>query len=570
MQDALSYTRRATPLWQNLRSGKPGGIIFGSGAPMARIYNAQSGNRLPIDAGYSTRRLLINETLSRIECDVLVVGGGINGAAIARDAAGRGLSVVLCEKDDLAAHTSSASSKLVHGGLRYLENFEFGHVRKALAEREVLLRCAPHIIRPLRFVMPHDQGQRPAWMIRVGLFLYDRLARREFLPGAESLALRQHAAGQPLKARFTRGFAYSDAWVDDARLVVLNALDAALHGARVLTHTRCIAARRTGRQWQATLVGPDGAPATVVARALVNAAGPWALEFLQLLAPAPARQAQRLVKGSHIIVRRLFDHPCAYIFQHPDRRIVFAIPYERDFTLIGTTDLDYHGDLDHVAISAAEVDYLCRLVGRYFEQQIGAQDVLCSFAGVRPLLGDAARSAAATSRDYRLLHDGDGAPLLSVFGGKITTARKLAEEALDWLAPALGHAGRHWTAGACLPGGDIFGATPCARAVLEFDTFIAAQQRRYAWLAPGLVARYARAYGTRMALLLDGCSGMAGMGEEILPGLFALELAYLVRHEWAHSGADVLWRRSKLGLHLPPASTALLDAVMHRQRSMSA
>ena len=511
----------------------------------------------------------MTDSPGRIECDVLVVGGGINGAAIARDAAGRGLRVVLCEKDDLAAHTSSASSKLIHGGLRYLENFEFGHVRKALAEREVLLRCAPHIIRPLRFVLPHEPGQRPAWLIRAGLFLYDRLARREFLPGAQSLALRRHAAGQPLKARFTRGFAYSDACVDDARLVVLNALDAALHGASVLTRTRCIAARRTAQHWQATLVGPGGAPVCVQARALVNAAGPWALELLQALAPAPApaHPAQRLVKGSHIVVKRLFEHPYAYIFQHPDRRIVFAIPYERDFTLIGTTDLDYDGDLDRVAISADEIDYLCRLCGHYFERGIDAGDVLWSFAGVRPLLGDGAGSAAAASRDYRLEHDADGAPLLNVFGGKITTARKLAEEALDWLAPALGHAGKRWTAAACLPGGDIFGAAPGARAVLEFDTFIAAQQQRYAWLAPALVARYARAYGTRIGLLLDGCSGMAGMGEEILPGLFAAELAYLMRHEWAHSGEDVLWRRTKLGLHLAPASAALLDGVMRQRRA---
>ena len=518
----------------------------------------------------------MTESVERIECDVLVVGGGINGAGIARDAAGRGLSVVLCEKDDLAEHTSSASSKLIHGGLRYLENFEFGLVRKALAEREVLLRCAPHIIRPLRFVMPHDQGQRPAWMIRAGLFLYDHLARREFLPGAQGIALRRHVAGQPLTSGFTRGFAYSDAWVDDARLVVLNAIDAAGHGARVLTHTRCISARRTARHWQATLAGPGGAPVAVQARALVNAAGPWAQQFLQALAPASAHQAQRLVKGSHIVVKRLFEHPYAYIFQHPDRRIVFAIPYERDFTLIGTTDVDYHGDLDRVAISAEEIDYLCRLCGRYFKQGIVARDVLWSYAGVRPLLGGvgevgaAASSAAAATRDYRLEHDSAGAPLLSVFGGKITTFRKLAEEALDWLAPALAcHAGS-WTAGACLPGGDIFGPAPTARAVLEFDTFIAARQRRYPWLAPDLVARYARAYGTRIALLLDGCNGMAGMGNEILPDLYAVELAYLMRHEWAHSAADVLWRRTKLGLHVPDGSAALLDAYMLGQRLISA
>ncbi len=504
----------------------------------------------------------MSESAERIECDVLVVGGGINGAGIARDAAGRGLSVVLCEKDDLASHTSSASSKLIHGGLRYLEYFEFGLVRKALAEREMLLRCAPHIVEPLRFVMPHDEGQRPAWMIRFGLFLYDSLARREFLPRSESIDLRRNAAGRPLKACFTHGFAYSDAKVDDARLVVLNAMDAAQHGATVRTRTRCTAAMRTAQHWTANLIGPTGMLTTVRARALVNAAGPWALDFLHAQHLTPPRQALRLTKGSHIVVRRLFDHPYAYIFQHPDRRIVFAIPYERDFTLIGTTDLDYDGDLDRVVISADEIDYLCRLCGRYFEKSVSAQDVLWSYSGVRPLLDDLAESAAAATRDYRLEHDNNGAPLLTVFGGKITTFRKLAEEALDWLAPALGHKAKRWTAGACLPGGDILGHQPVARAVLEFDAFIAAQQRRHPWLAPELVARYARSYGTRTALLLAGCTEMADMGEQILPGLFAVEVAYLMRHEWAMNASDVLWRRSKLGLHLPRGSEAGLDAFM--------
>ena len=301
-----------------------------------------------------------------IDCDLLVIGGGINGAGIARDAAGRGLSVVLCEKDDLASHTSSASTKLIHGGLRYLEHYEFNLVRKALVEREVLLRAAPHIMRPLRFVMPHDRGQRPAWMIRAGLFLYDRLARRELLPGSHSIDLRRHAAGKPLKPEFVRGFVYSDGWVDDARLVVLNALDAVEKGAKVLTRTRCIAARRSGEHWQAKLQKEGGGHIAVNARCLVNAAGPWTAHFLQTAVHQPSAKSLRLIKGSHIIVKRLFDHPYAYIFQHPDGRIVFAIPYERDFTLIGTTDIDYRGDVDAVRIERHEIAYLCELASRYF------------------------------------------------------------------------------------------------------------------------------------------------------------------------------------------------------------
>ncbi len=495
-----------------------------------------------------------------MECDVLVIGGGINGAGIARDAAGRGLSVVLCEKDDLAAHTSSASSKLIHGGLRYLEQYDFGLVRKALIEREVLLRSAPHIIWPLRFVMPHDAGQRPAWMIRIGLFLYDHLARRELLAGSHGIDLRLHAAGAPLKNVFTRGFVYSDAWVDDARLVVLNAIDAATHGARVFTRTRASALVREAQHWQATLQGDAGATCTVKARCLVNAAGPWAAQMLQQATKAPPKQNLRLIKGSHIVVKRLFDHPYAYIFQHPDGRIVFAIPYEKEFTLIGTTDLDYKGDVNKVEIGGDEIAYLCALSARYFERAITPADVVWSYSGVRPLVEDEASEASATTRDYRLEHDTDGAAMLTVFGGKITTFRKLAEEAVDQIAPALGAPSPAWTAHACLPGGDLFGPTPGNRAVLEFDGFVAAQQRLYPWLAPTLVARYARAYGTRTALLMAGRNSVAEMGDEIAPGLYAAEVCYLMRHEWANSADDILWRRSKLGLHLPPATGAQLDA----------
>jgi glycerol-3-phosphate dehydrogenase len=501
----------------------------------------------------------MGENLNRIDCDVLVVGGGINGAGIARDAAGRGLRVVLCEKDDLAQHTSSASSKLIHGGLRYLEHGALGLVRKALAEREVLLRSAPHIMRPLRFVMPHEEGQRPAWMIRAGLFLYDRLARREFLPASAVVNLQAHPAGAPLKSDFTRGFEYSDGWVDDARLVVLNAMDARERGATILPRTLCGAVQRHPHQWSATLTHGAG-HTQVSARCLVNAAGPWAAQFLQAATGLPARRKLRLIKGSHIVVRRLFDHPCAYIFQHPDKRIVFAIPYERAFTLIGTTDLDYQGDPGNVAISHGEISYLCQLVNRYFRQQIDAHDVVWSYSGVRPLVEDAGASAAAASRDFRLEHDTSAAPLLSVFGGKITTYRKLAEQAVDWVAAALHSEARGWTAEACLPGGDLFGARPSNRAVLEFEQWVQGVQARYLWLPPALSSRYARAYGTRIAVLLARCRTLADLGPEVAPGLYAAEVEYLLSNEWARSAADVLWRRSKLGLHIPPGCAERLDA----------
>ena len=493
---------------------------------------------------------LLIGSMNMLECDVLVVGGGINGAGIARDAAGRGLSVVLAEKDDLAAHTSSASTKLIHGGLRYLEHYEFNLVRKALIEREVLLRSAPHIMWPLRFVMPHDRGQRPAWMIRAGLFLYDHLARRELLPGSQTVNLRRHAAGVPLQARFTRGFVYSDGWVDDARLVILNAIDARERGAQILTHTHCESARRHADHWLATLRGVDGVITQIRARAVVNAAGPWAAQFLQDCAHQPSGKSLRLIKGSHIVVKKLFDHSYAYIFQHPDGRIVFAIPYEREFTLIGTTDIDYHGSTDVVAIDQAEVTYLCELTSQYFQRPIRPTDVVWSYAGVRPLVEDDAADAAAVTRDYRFEFDQEGAPLLSIFGGKITTFRKLAEEAVDLLAPMLGAKLGSWTGSACLPGGDLYGAIPSNRSVREFDGYVRAMQQRYAWLSPHLVARYVRAYGSRISQLLIDCHGKNDLGDEICADLFAREVRYLEEHEWASCAEDILWRRSKLGLHV--------------------
>ncbi|NNG21907.1 glycerol-3-phosphate dehydrogenase [Telluria aromaticivorans] len=496
---------------------------------------------------------------SQLECDVLVVGGGINGVGIARDAAGRGLRVILCDKDDLGAHTSSSSSKLIHGGLRYLEHREFGLVRKALAERELLLRSAPHIMRPLRFVMPHDAGQRPAWLIRAGLFLYDRLAPREFLPGSEAVDLVGHRAGGPLKPAFTRGFVYSDGWVDDARLVVLNALDARERGATVLTHTRATAFERHPAHWMATLVQGERSR-RVKARCLVNAAGPWAARIAHVATGAASKRRLRLVKGSHIVVPRLFDHTYAYIFQHPDGRIVFAMPYEGAFTLIGTTDVEFQGDPDEVGISGPETAYLCELANRYFRRQVLPSDVVWSYSGVRPLLEDDAASAAAATRDYLLSHDTAGAPLLSVMGGKITTYRKLAEQAVDWIGPVLGMPRPAWTADALLPGGDLFGNTPDSRGVLEFDRWVSALERRHDWLPPSLALRWARAYGTRVEVLLAGAACLGDLGEEVAPGLYAAELRYLVKHEWATCAADILWRRSKLGLHLPPGCADSIDA----------
>ncbi len=502
--------------------------------------------------------------------DVLVVGGGINGAGIARDLAGRGLSVLLCEKDDLASHTSSASTKLIHGGLRYLEYHEFSLVRKALAEREVLLKSAPHIMWPLRFVMPHDAAMRPAWMIRIGLFLYDHLAKREVLAGSHGIDLRRHALGAPLKTRFTRGFVYSDGWVDDARLVVLNAVGAAEHGATVLTRWRCIDARRGASEWSATLQHESGATRQVTARALVNAAGPWTAQFLGEHAHAPRAKALRLVKGSHIVVPRVFAHDHAYILQNPDKRIIFLIPYERDFTLIGTTDVEHHGPIGEARIDADEIAYLCAQASRYLRRGVQPSDVVWTYSGVRPLLDDESGDPAAVTRDYSLELDTSSAPLLSVWGGKITTFRKLAEEAGDQLAGALNAPRGAWTRGAFLPGGDLQAwVGPPQRPDADFTRFVQALCKRHPGLPEALLHRLARAYGARVELVLgefesefksgsDNKSESEGksksdLGSEVAPGLFETELHYLHRHEWATRADDVLWRRSKLGLHFTPA-----------------
>ena len=479
--------------------------------------------------------------LTAASYDLLVVGGGINGTGIARDAAGRGLKVLLCEQDDLASHTSSASTKLIHGGLRYLEEFHFSLVRKALQEREVLLGAAPHIMRPLQFIMPHAAHLRPAWMIRAGLLLYDHLAARARLAASASVDLRTHIAGEPLKAGYRRGFLYSDGQTDDARLVVLNALDARSRGATILTRTRCERLSPRGALWSATLdCGRE--PRVIEARAVVNATGPWVGRFLTEATPVRAVRQVRLVKGSHIVVPRLFAHRFAYIFQNEDRRIVFAIPYEHDFTLLGTTDVDYRTDPAAVAIDAAEVSYLCTLANRYFRQQLSPADVVWSYSGVRPLLADEATDPMRVTRDYALELDRQPAPLLSVFGGKITTYRRLAEDAVNRLAAALGVRARPWTAGAKLPGGDLPQGS--------LAVFLRTLERRYPWLPARMRRRYAHAYGTRLERLLGTAGTLADLGSELLPQLYEREVEYLCREEFARTAQDILWRRTKLGLHL--------------------
>ncbi len=496
-------------------------------------------------------------------CDVFVVGGGINGAGIARDLAGRGWKVLLAERDDLASHTSSSSTKLIHGGLRYLEYYEFSLVRKALQEREVLLKSAPHIIRPLRFVMPHDAAMRPAWMVRIGLFLYDHLARREVLPGSSGLDLRNSPYGAPLKAQYTRGFVYSDGWVDDARLVLLNALDARDKGAEVLTRSAVTSAQRDAEGWTVTIQTPSG-ERVMRSRALVNAAGPWAETFLRGIA-RPARgetlatKSLRLVKGSHIVVKQCFEHDHAYIFQNPDKRIIFAIPFEGNYTLIGTTDMELPqaalNGLSKEHIDEAEVDYLCEQASRYFAKPVSRSDVVWSYAGVRPLLDDASGDPSAVTRDYLLeTHSQGGAPLLSVWGGKITTFRKLAEDAADLIGEMLGERRPTWTRKAHMPGGDLSAwiGQP-SRPDTDFERLVKAIQQRHAWLPATLTRRLARAYGSRVDRVLGDAAALSELGQEVAPGLFEAELRYLMREEWACSAEDALWRRSKLGLHYSQA-----------------
>ncbi|MEQ5786968.1 glycerol-3-phosphate dehydrogenase [Erythrobacter sp. NFXS35] len=473
--------------------------------------------------------------------NLLVIGGGINGAGIARDAAGRGLSVCLAEKGDLAGATSSASTKLVHGGLRYLEHYEFRLVRESLIERERLLAIAPHIIWPLRFVLPHDKGLRPRWLLRLGLFLYDHIGGRKLLPPARSLDLTRPPHAGVLDERLTRGFEYSDCWVEDSRLVVLNAVDAAERGADIRTRTECTGLERTRGQWQARLSGPAGTQ-TVTAKMVVNAAGPWVDTVLARAMPGRNASNLRLVKGSHLIFPRLFQGDHCYIFQNRDGRIVFAIPYEGEFTLVGTTDVAFEGDPAGIAISPAEADYICAAVNEYLAVDVSPDQAVWSYAGVRPLYDDQSANNSTVTRDYvfeldRGLND-EGAALLSIFGGKITTYRKLAEHALE----KLGVGERSWTADAALPGGDI--------PALDFEGFVAAQAAIQPWLPAPVLQRMARAYGTRLGAVLGDAGAFGDLGQHFGAGLTAAEVIYLVRHEYARSAEDVLWRRSKLGLHM--------------------
>ncbi|OBY61140.1 glycerol-3-phosphate dehydrogenase [Pseudomonas sp. AU12215] len=473
--------------------------------------------------------------------DLAVVGGGINGAGIAADAAGRGLSVFLCEQHDLAAHTSSASSKLIHGGLRYLEHHEFRLVREALAEREVLLAKAPHIVHPLRFVLPHRPHLRPAWMIRAGLFLYDHLGKREKLPASRGV---RFGIDSPLKAEITRGFEYSDCSVDDARLVVLNAMAARENGAHIHPHTRCVSARRSKGLWHLHLEHRDGSLYSIRARALVNAAGPWVDRFLREELRQKPPYGIRLIQGSHLIVPRLYDGEHAYILQNEDRRIVFAIPYLRQFTLIGTTDREYQGDPAQISISEAETDYLLNVVNAHFKRQLSRQDILRSFSGVRPLCDDESDDPSAVTRDYTLALDNTPgeAPLLSVFGGKLTTYRKLAEAALEQLAPHFaGVMKASWTASSPLPGGE---------AMTTVEDLAIQLMERLRQLDPALARRWASTYGSRIWKLLDGAHNLSELGEHLGAGLYAREVEYLVREEWARDADDILWRRTKLGLFL--------------------
>ncbi len=484
--------------------------------------------------------------------DLAIIGGGVNGCGIARDAAGRGLSVLLLEKDDLAAHTSSASTKLIHGGLRYLEQYEFRLVRKALKEREVLLRAAPHIIWPLRFVLPIDKGMRSAWMLRAGLFLYDHLGGRKLLPATNRVDLSHSSLGDPLEKRLKRGFSYSDCWVEDARLVVLNAIDARERGADIRVRTACTGLARQPDRW-IVLAGEE----RFEARALVNAAGPWADGVAGLAVPGGGHDL-RLVKGSHIVVRKAYEGAQAYIFQNGDGRVIFAIPYEQDFTLIGTTDRPHEDASALPVTSEEEIAYLIDAANDYFARDLSVGDVVWTYSGVRPLYDDHEASASEVTRDYVFKLDKDsGAPILSVLGGKLTTYRVLAEEALAQLAPLLGSLQPPWTATASLPGGDF--------PVDGRDALAAEFLRLWPWLGEATAGRYARAYGTRTMQLMHEAASAADMGTLFGAGFSEREARYLTAEEFARSAEDILWRRSKLGLHMNEAERGAFAAWMERE-----
>ncbi len=516
--------------------------------------------------------------------DLFVIGGGINGCGIARDAAGRGYSVCLAEMGDLASATSSASTKLFHGGLRYLEYFEIRLVREALIERETLLRAMPHISWPMRFVLPYHKdmrfegttptsrilsivmpwlrGRRPAWLIRLGLFLYDHLARLELLPGTRTLDLTTDPAGKPLKRKFKKAFEYSDCWVEDSRLVVLNARDAAARGVSILTRTKVQSARQVGGQWEVTVADKTG-PRTIRARMLVNAGGPWVGDIIHDTVRLNSSEGVRLVRGSHIVTNRLYDHDRCYFFQGEDGRIIFAIPYETDFTLIGTTDAEHDDADESPRCTPAERDYLCAFASKYFERPVTPDDIVWTYSGVRPLYDDGASSATAATRDYTLKVDTTaGAPLLNVFGGKITTYRRLAESALEKISGVLGGKSAPWTAGAPLPGGDF--------PVGDVGKLIERLRAKYPFLTEFWARRLIRAYGTDAGAILADAKTIADLGQDFGATLTAREVEWLMNREFARSAEDVVWRRSKLGLRMTSDEVASLDEWMKSAQRESA
>ncbi len=500
--------------------------------------------------------------MSSFDCDLCVIGGGINGAGIARDAAGRGLSVVLLEQSDLAGATSSASSKLIHGGLRYLEYYEFQLVRDSLKERERLLCQAPHIIYPMEFVLPHEKGQRPYWMLRAGLFLYDHLAPRRKLPKSKCLSLQSCLYGAPLQSRFHKGFSYADCWVDDSRLVVLNALDAAQKGAKILTRTKSISIKEAGGGWyietQNQITGEVGA---LHSKMLVNAAGPWVREIIEEAGlETSSTPLVRLVKGSHIVVKRAFEGEHAYILQQPDKRIVFVLPYEGDYRLIGTTEENFTGNPADVQISQDEIKYLISAFNNAFENQISQKDVLWSYSGVRPLFDDGESDMRSVTRDYRIhIHKKPRAPLISVFGGKITTYRILSRKVVNRLLRLVGEVPKAWTDSddVTLPGGDMTGA--------DFAAFIEAQKKHYSWIPNKMLQRYARSYGTRMDFIIGDASSLEGLGLHFGNDLYEAEVKYLLQYEFAYTAQDILWRRSKLGLHVSDKTVANLEYFLQKE-----
>ncbi|MGR6432547.1 glycerol-3-phosphate dehydrogenase [Rhizobium sp. PAMB 3174] len=490
--------------------------------------------------------------------DLFVIGGGINGCGIARDAVGRGYTVALAEMNDFASGTSSGATKLIHGGLRYLEYYEFRLVREALMEREVLWAMAPHIIWPMRFVLPfHKGGIRPAWLIRLGLFLYDHLGGRKLLPATKTLNMRQDPAGKPLKPLFDKAFEYSDGWVDDARMVVLNARDAMERGATILSRTKVTSARRDGAVWKVTVRDSlTGEMTDYRARMLVNAAGPWVDNVLSGTFGNNNVHNVRLVQGSHIVVKKKFDDPRAYFFQNPDNRIIFAIPYEQEFTLIGTTDRDYQGDPKDVKISGEEISYLCSAASEYFKEPVTPDDVVWTYSAVRPLYDDGASKAQEATRDYVLRLEGeeDDAPLLNVFGGKLTTYRRLAESALEKIGSAIGEKGTSWTAGATLPGGDF---PPTG-----YEAEVSRLKADYPFLSARHARRLVRLYGTRAWKLLGDAKEAAALGHLFGADLYEAEVRYLVNEEWARSAEDILWRRTKMGLRLSAEERTALERYM--------